>query len=182
MHQSWDSNNPDFLSFLLDVMNFYILPNLSSKSWDVFVLDVYCAFLIIYRWTAAQEKKERGKHWQKYTHFLECFSNTTFFSYTIPTDSIKKSSKMPRCFMAKKLKYPYEQWKQEQQEQKTNGSRSPSPLLHQSASSEADLERSNQLSQNSSGQLSHSKSHVLLSSPRRATVFYSMFARIYKIF
>lgn len=29
---------------------------------------------------------------------------------------------MPRCFMAKKLKYPYEQWKQEQAK-----SRSPSP-------------------------------------------------------
>ena len=35
---------------------------------------------------------------------------------------------MPRCFMAKKLKYPYEQWKQEQNQQKdSNGSRSPSP-------------------------------------------------------
>lgn len=61
--------------------------------------------------------------------------------------------------MAKKLKYPYEQWKQEQQEK--NGSRSPSPAP------EADLERSNQLSQNSSGQLdnSHSKSHVYIRSP-----------------
>ena len=29
---------------------------------------------------------------------------------------------MPRCFMAKKLKYPYEQWKEQQQR-----SRSPSP-------------------------------------------------------
>ena len=30
---------------------------------------------------------------------------------------------MPRCFMAKKLKYPYEQWKAEQ----NSKSRSPSP-------------------------------------------------------
>ena len=34
---------------------------------------------------------------------------------------------MPRCFMAKKLKYPYEQWKQEQNQQKDSNSRSPSP-------------------------------------------------------
>ena len=35
---------------------------------------------------------------------------------------------MPRCFMAKKLKYPYEQWKQEQQNRKST-SRSPSPAI-----------------------------------------------------
>ena len=36
---------------------------------------------------------------------------------------------MPRCFMAKKLKYPYEQWK-EQQEQDTEAKRprSASPV------------------------------------------------------
>lgn len=33
---------------------------------------------------------------------------------------------MPRCFMAKKLKYPYEQWKVQQG--KTSPSRSPSPM------------------------------------------------------
>lgn len=33
---------------------------------------------------------------------------------------------MPRCFMAKKLKYPYEQWKEQQTKEKSM-SRSPSP-------------------------------------------------------
>ena len=33
--------------------------------------------------------------------------------------------KMPRCFMAKKLKYPYEQWKEQQNKPP---SRSPSPM------------------------------------------------------
>lgn len=56
--------------------------------------------------------------------------------------------------MAKKLKYPYEQWKQgQEQEQK---SRSPSPMQN------SDLERSHQLasSASESGQLTatHSKS------------------------
>ena len=60
---------------------------------------------------------------------------------------------MPRCFMAKKLKYPYEQWKQEQERSTT------SPPL------EEHLERSNRLASQSmvaseTGQLSepHSKS------------------------
>ena len=58
---------------------------------------------------------------------------------------------MPRCFMAKKLKYPYEQWKQEQE-------RSESDLMEVTEH----LERSNQLASQSaseSGQLSdqHSK-------------------------
>ena len=35
---------------------------------------------------------------------------------------------MPRCFMAKKLKYPYEQWKEEQKRlSDDSSSRSPSP-------------------------------------------------------
>ena len=33
---------------------------------------------------------------------------------------------MPRCFMAKKLKYPYEQWKESQV--RKSASRSPSPM------------------------------------------------------
>ena len=51
---------------------------------------------------------------------------------------------MPRCFMAKKLKYPYEQWKQEQQvhEGKNSPSRSPSPVATQDLDH---LERSNRL-------------------------------------
>ena len=32
---------------------------------------------------------------------------------------------MPRCFMAKKLKYPYEQWKERQERL---SSRSPTPI------------------------------------------------------
>ena len=37
---------------------------------------------------------------------------------------------MPRCFMAKKLKYPYEQWKEQQIRKST--SRSPSPVTQMS--------------------------------------------------
>ena len=70
---------------------------------------------------------------------------------------------MPRCFMAKKLKYPYEQWKQEQQvhEGKNSPSRSPSPAA---TSQDIDhLERSNRLASEAhsdSGQhekIAHSK-------------------------
>ena len=37
-----------------------------------------------------------------------------------------QAAKMPRCFMAKKLKYPYEQWKRSEDEKR---SRSASPEL-----------------------------------------------------
>ena len=69
---------------------------------------------------------------------------------------------MPRCFMAKKLKYPYEQWKQEQNQQKDSNSRSPSPkdgLYH--------LEESNNLASEASSEsgqhekITHSKSPIL---------------------
>ena len=56
---------------------------------------------------------------------------------------------MPRCFMAKKLKYPYEQWKQEQ-ELRSHGSRSPSPA----SSAMEHLERSNELSASLAGSTS----------------------------
>jgi hypothetical protein len=46
---------------------------------------------------------------------------------------------MPRCFMAKKLKYPYEQWKQEQQSRKST-SRSPSPTIVPDRSDDEDEE------------------------------------------
>ena len=46
---------------------------------------------------------------------------------------------MPRCFMAKKLKYPYEQWKQEQQGRKST-SRSPSPKIVPNHSDDEDEE------------------------------------------
>ena len=45
---------------------------------------------------------------------------------------------MPRCFMAKKLKYPYEQWKQEQERSTTSP---PLEVEH--------LERSNRLASQS---------------------------------
>ncbi len=37
-------------------------------------------------------------------------------TYTPTTHDTRRDTKMPRCFMAKKLKYPYEQWKERQQE------------------------------------------------------------------
>ena len=54
---------------------------------------------------------------------------------------------MPRCFMAKKLKYPYEQWKQEQDQlqrstSEVSGSRSPSPMEEDD---DEHLERSKEL-------------------------------------
>ena len=73
---------------------------------------------------------------------------------------------MPRCFMAKKLKYPYEQWKQEQQSRKSI-SRSPSPTIVPDRSDDEDEEpmnidvRSNSgCSQQSSS--SHSPDHSIL--------------------
>lgn len=88
---------------------------------------------------------------------LNFYSQAFFFYHTnrpIITDSLNPNEdSMPRCFMAKKLKYPYEQWKQEQ-EQRSPGSRSPSPLAMDTSE---DLERSNELAKASSGQLVPSK-------------------------
>lgn len=76
------------------------------------------------------------------------------------TDTINELT-MPRCFMAKKLKYPYEQWKQEQQQKDSSRSPSPADLDH--------LERSNQLSASAasseSEQMTHSKSDLNHSNP-----------------
>ena len=59
--------------------------------------------------------------------------------------------------MAKKLKYPYEQWKQEQQQKDSSRSPSPADLDH--------LERSNQLAASAasseSEQMTHSKSNLI---------------------
>ena len=58
---------------------------------------------------------------------------------------------MPRCFMAKKLKYPYQQWKQEQEQRSTSDvevtSRSPSPSV------EDHLERSKELASTASAEI-----------------------------
>ena len=54
---------------------------------------------------------------------------------------------MPRCFMAKKLKSNlYQQWKQEQENQRSaSGSRSPSPITMMNITHEDHLERSKEL-------------------------------------
>ena len=63
--------------------------------------------------------------------------------------------------MAKKLKYPYEQWKQEQQQKDSSRSPSPADLDH--------LERSNQLAASAasseSEQMTHSKSNLIHPNP-----------------
>lgn len=82
---------------------------------------------------------------------------------------------MPRCFMAKKLKYPYEQWKQEQELRSSHGSRSPSPATVAAASAMEHLERSNELSASLAGssesgqqQLGNSKSLYYCYTPLHA--------------
>ena len=52
---------------------------------------------------------------------LSVHTTTTHPILTLNTRNTTVTAIMPKCFMAKKLKYPYEQWKQEKLE------RTPSP-------------------------------------------------------
>ena len=96
----------------------------------------------------------RTNFWKKYLHihtFLTLFSY--FFLYTTDyslsvKQNLTKSEIMPRCFMAKKLKSNlYQQWKQEQENQRSaSGSpRSPSPITMMDTHDEDHLERSKEL-------------------------------------
>ena len=141
-------------------------------SYKRYLLDsiVQCSMFCVsscwfVRWTADFKRADEGFQEKRHTYINFGMSNTLFsfhfslnntqnFQNTLHTLQLA-SLKMPRCFMAKKLKYPYEQWKQGQELQDTK-SRSPSPISDMD--SDSDLARSNQLASQISGSGSNSES------------------------